>query len=352
VTVQLPPNFRQKDIQKIRELVEQSTSFTVIGMPGMGISTFLKFLISHDFAYFVHVDLYELPKLDKASLFKLLAQSLGVTPKNIKQKLFILSQKYARVVIVFNRFDQLKDEFDESLFSNLRSLTEIDKEKIVMIFSSNKPLYKWNPNAFERTNLDLFAKNFFLKPYSSDELKILLNKKDLLDKYLKLSGGHFQLLQLLCKSERRSSYLSDYFINLQVRRIYEECLDHKQKQIVQKIALGKKLKNIDKYLTDIGIVNKSQKNYSLFSPLLSDYIKSVTVTSLTQTENKLLKLLENQKGEIVSKENIFEALWPEVDKQSDWALNALIYRLRKNQAFKNIGYTIQNIKKQGYRLIE
>lgn len=359
--MQLPPNFRQKDIWQIKRLIEDSTSFTVVGMPGMGISSFLKFLVSQDFAYFIHIDLYELPKLDKHNLFKLLALSLGVAQKNIKEKLLSLTQKHHRVVIVFNRFDQIKNEFNASFFSNLRSLIEVNKSKIVMVFSSNKPLYQWSPQAFARINLDTFSKHYYLKPYSNEEMIQLLNlytpnlklSKKLIEKYLLMSGGHFQLLQLLIKSERPHSPLLDNFVHLQVKRIYEESFTYKQKQQIQKIAFGKAVKEIDLYLIELGIVEKNRsEGYFLFSPIFTEYVKNTVATNLAPLENKLFILLHKNRNEVVVKEDIFNALWPnEPDKQSGWALNALVYRLRKNPAFIQKAYMIKSYKKLGYSLI-
>ncbi len=359
--------FRQEDTLATRKLINESVSFTVIGMPGMGISSFLKFLVTQNFAYFIHIDLYELPEMNRLNLYRLIANNLGVEAlgnlyklqQNIKAKLRILTQKHKRVVLVFNRFDQIKDEFSTSFFSNLRGLNEVDKEKIVLIFSSNKPLYQWSSEAFERSNLDTFAKEYYLKPYSNKEMiqllklympNLALNKKAV-NKCLGLSGGHFQLFQLLIKSQRSNLFLSDKYILLQIRRIYEECLTFRQKQQLQKIAHHKKVNDIDPYLLKLGIITEMPDRYTLFSPLLKEYIRNLCVVNLSPLEIKLLRLLKKNIGKITSKDDIFNALWPDdLEKQSDWALNALIYRIRKNPAFLEEGYSLKNHKKLGYAL--
>jgi len=360
----LPSDFRKEDIGTIKKLINRSTSFTIVGMPGMGISAFLKYLVCQKFAYFIHIDLYELPELTRLQLFKLTAKELEIkTSSNdaiellddIKGKLKDLIKEHKRVVLVLNRFDQIKDEFTTTFFSNLRTILEVDKEKIVFAFSANKPLYDWAPNAFERSNLELYSQNYFLKPYNKDELiqlcKLYMPNVEVDSEFLGLSGGHFQLLQLIIKSGKKTNFLSDVFVRLQLKRIYEESLNGKQRQQVQKIANNKSVKKIDEYLLRMGAAIKDGNEHKLFSPLFSQYLRETSTPRYTRLEARLMKLLKDNLGKIVAKDTIFEALWPnDVDGQSDWALNALIYRLRNNPAFVGKGYTIISLKKQGYSL--
>lgn len=68
-------------------------------------------------------------------------------------------------------------------------------------------------------------------------------------------------------------------------------------------------------------------------------------------ENKLLNLLRERSPECVSKDEIIELLWSNTGGEgSDWALNALVYRLRKHPAFVASGKTIITHKKQGYSI--
>ncbi|MBI2595637.1 helix-turn-helix domain-containing protein [Candidatus Daviesbacteria bacterium] len=376
----LGPKFCREDIKKIRQLIENSTTFSVCGMPSMGISIFLRFLATQKFAYFVHVDINELPKLSRSELFKLLR-------KQLRHPLEELAQKHRRIVIIFNRFDRLKKEFNEdffsnlrslrdidkekivmvfaanrplleqSFFSNLRSLRDIDKEKIVMVFAANRPLLEQSPKALSGGNLNMYSKTFYLKPYSKEDLKKLtgLNAPKFLkhqdfDRALELSGGHYQLLQLLLKSDcLHENPLQDKAIKFQLKDLYKY-LKYPQRKLLQKTALGKKVKTPEKYLLDTGFVKKTGGKLEVFTTLLADFIKSGARVRLPFQESRLFALLKSRAGKTVTKDEIFEALWKN-GEGSDWALNALIYRIRKNPAFVSLGYIIENQKKSGYSLI-
>jgi L-methionine (R)-S-oxide reductase len=74
---------------------------------------------------------------------------------------------------------------------------------------------------------------------------------------------------------------------------------------------------------------------------------------LPQKEGKLFSLLQKELGKTVPKDIIFKEIWKDTpDEATDWALNSLIYRLRKNTTFHKSGYIIENNKDIGYSLIK
>lgn len=91
--------------------------------------------------------------------------------------------------------------------------------------------------------------------------------------------------------------------------------------------------------------------FELFTPLLAEYIKTNFPIKLPVKESKLFKLLRKNIGNIVSKDEIFTSVWGETSEATDWALDALIYRLRKHPFIKAQGYIIESHKKVGYTLI-
>jgi DNA-binding winged helix-turn-helix (wHTH) protein len=365
----LRKDFCKKQISEVKKLIESSISFSVVGIPAMGISIFLRYLATRNFYHFIHIDIYDLSAYSKKELFKLLLRELeGNNPSatsyqllNLcKQRLENLTTKHHRVVIVFNRFDQLKNEFKEEFFNNLRALRDVDKEKIVMIFSANKPLIEQAKETISLGNLNMFSKTYFLNPYTENELKQLLklnapnlklNQEDF-NKAISLTGGHYQLLQLILKSESPpNNLLADPIINLQLKQLYEY-LDYSKKKLLQKLILGKKINLArDQYLFKIGYLKKIRGKYQIFTPLLADYIKAHLRLRLPVKEAILFQFLKNNEGKIITKDEIFTQLWPDHEGEtSDWALNALIYRLRKNPTFVASGYLIENQKKAGYLL--
>ncbi|OGM11854.1 hypothetical protein A2Z22_01375 [Candidatus Woesebacteria bacterium RBG_16_34_12] len=363
----LDSHFCKEDIQNVKKLINSSVSFTIVGMPGVGISIFLRYLTTKKGAHFVHVDIYELTKLNKLHLFKLLLKELGVRSKvkqdeqilleSCKKQLKIAILKHKKVVIAFNRLDQLKDEFDIDFFNNLRTLRDIDKEKIVMIFTANKPLSNYLSKKIDIGNLYMYSKTYYFKPYSKKDLKRLLKvnapdlkvSKKFLTKALTLSGGHYQLLLLLLNSEIRNNPILDQFIKLQLNKLYDN-LNYLQKKQVVKIAQKKKILKIDKSLTNLGLIKLYKGSYRIFTPLLDNSVLTNLIIKFTPKESVVYKLLKKNIGKIVYKEDLFDALWENPEKSSDWALNSIIYRLRKNPAFINYGYIIENHKKIGYSL--
>lgn len=357
---ELGKDFAKDKLADFKKLIDASTSFIAMSMPGVGASYFLKYLACQEFAFFIHVDFYDLPTLSLHEFYKLLLEEVGGKTKGksdeelfreTKTILRELAQKNDKIVLIFSRFDQLKKEFDANFLSNLQSLTTINPGKIVLIFTAIKPLSEITPDAIIGGNLTFYSKSLYFKPYSEGDLKKLLKidpeptpSSARLDELIKLSGGHYQLLKILLNSQKEQLLL-DQFVKLQMKGLIDY-LTYQQKKQVQRIALDKKPGEIDDYLLGVGMI----KADALFTPLLTEYVKQNISVKLPPKEAKLFRLLRNNPGKVVGKEEIFNALWPD-GESSDWALDALIYRLRKHPFVQNQGYIIESHKKIGYTLI-
>lgn len=367
------PHFCQPEITKIKKLINSSVSFTVAGMPGVGVTIFLKYLAATKFAHFLYVDSYLLTNLTKEEFFKLLLRELGEESLNDEYlferclyKLEDLTRKYPKVVLIFNRFDQLQSIFDKTFFSNIWALRNVNPEKIIIISTANHSLAEIAAESLIEGNKGVFSRVVYLKPYSLKDLRIITStyiKSNLIEEptALKLAtglcGGHHQLLQLLLKSARLSNPLQDRFIELQLKELYE-FVNYRQRGILRKIARGKEIspKSLGiEYLVEIGLIKRSGKKIEIFSPLLTRYITHHHPGRLPVKEAKLFNLLKLNFGQVVSKKEIFHIFWPDVkefDKTKEWALNSLIYRLKKNPTFLSFGYIIESHKKVGYVLFK
>ncbi len=361
--------FCTEKIKKLERLIKSSTSFTLAGMPGVGVTILLKYLATTNFAYFIYVDSYLLTNLTKDEFFRTLLKELGEEAINDSKiferclvKLRELSEIHQKIVIIFNRFDQLHSIFDANFFSNIWALRNINPQKIVIISTGNKPLHEVARKTLDGEHTGVFSRVVYLKPFSVQDLETMISayvQSNLVEDpqaiqlAKNLCGGHFQLLQLLLKSARLSNPLQDQFIKLQLKELYE-FITYQQRKILQKVALGKSIDNIDHYLIEIGLVKKGPKGFELFTPLLCQYITQHHPKRLPAKEAKFFRLLKINLGKVVSKETIFELLWPDNSKEDnktlDWALNSLIYRLKKNPTFISSGYVIENHKKEGYIL--
>ena len=365
--------FCEEKTLEVKKLINSAVSFTVAGMPGVGVTNFLRYLAIRDFAHFIYIDSYLLPTLSKKEFFQALLKVLG--GKNAKKdssdllaqclnQLQILTTKYPKIVLIFNRFDQLKAEFNSEFFSNIWSLRNVSPDKISIITTANRPISEIAPQSLQVGHLGVFSKIVYLPHFSLSDTKTIVkvsSKYNLIADHravetaVNLCGGHYQLLQMLLKSARLSNPLQDQFIKMQLKELYE-FVNHNQKKILQKIAFNKPIEEVDEYLLNIGLVIKDKDGYQLFTPLLEKFIQGNIPLRLPVKEARLFKKLKQHLGQVVSKEAIFNLLWPEdsqdYDKASEWALNSLIYRLRKNPYFIQSGYVIENHKKEGFVLIK
>jgi len=375
---QLGLDFAKEKQAEFKSLINSSISFTVISMPGVGVSYFLKYLSCQDFVYFIYVDLYTLPSLNKHEFYRMFLREIGGNPSgksdeqvfiDTKEILKKLATSHPKVVIIFSRFDALKKEFDENFLSNLQGLTGIVPDKIVLIFTAIKPIYELTPDAVTGGNLTFYSKILYFKPFNSSDLKKLFLLEHTqkahanLDELIKQSGGHNQLLHIFMNSHKQNNLLLDKFVTLQLKDLLSY-LDYQQKKQVTKIALGKIVDDIDEYLLEVGYINQTKKGFSIFSPILAEYVKTNMPHKLPAKEAKLFKLLRKNMGRVTSKDEIFTDVWParnasrseaggddQPEMATDWALDALIYRLRKHPFIISSGYIIESHKKVGYTLI-
>lgn len=363
---ELGPNFAQDKLKEFRQLIDTNLSFVVVSMPGVGVSYFLKYLTCQDFAHFVHVDLYNLPTLNQHEFYRMFLRDLKGNPDGKSDEQVFLDTKaiikkladnHNKVVVIFSRFDTLKNDFDANFLSNLQALTTIQPGKIVLIFTSIKPLHEIAPNAITGGNITFYAKQLYFKPYLKQDLKKLLqlepeSPNQNLDKLIELCGGHNQLLHILLNSQKQQNLLLDRFVKLQMKELVEY-LDYQQRKQVQKIALDKNIDEVDEYLLGVGLVKQSTSGFQLFTPLLAEYIKTNMPVKLPVKEAKLFKLLRNNMGRTVTKDEIFVQVWGDNSEDAtDWALDALIYRLRKHPFIQSNNYIIESHKKVGYTLIQ
>lgn len=364
--VNLGKDFAKEKTADFKELINASRSFVVLSMPGVGVSYFLRYLSLQDFAKFFHIDLYSLSSLTQHEFFKLLLTELGGKPgsktdqqllEEIKKILKTLSKKEAKIVLIFSRFDQLRKEFDNQFLSQIQSLISISPDKIILIFTSTRPLTEIATETLTGGNLNFYSENLYFKPYSENDLRKLITiepvrptPKDILDKLINLSGGHNQLLQILRRSQKQHNLLLDQFVKLQIKGLIDY-LNYTQRKQLQKIALGKSIEEVDEYLLGVGLVKQSTE-FELFTPLLAEYIKQNMSVKLPLKEAKLFKLLRKNINSVVSKDEIFNEVWGDNNEATDWALDALIYRLRNHPFIKSQGYIIESHKKVGYTLIQ
>lgn len=359
--------FSPDRVDKLMTKINNSTAISVIGIPGVGISLFLKHLAAQNPEQSYYIDVFGLPQANPTEFFKAILSKLGGTTASFeiseiiaacKLRLEQILKTNEKIVIYFGGLDQLKKYFRQEFFHQLRSLQSGNQEKIVFVFGICRRIESLIPEDLMDTDLQMFSSVYYLKPYSPEDLTYLLSiygpytSEADMTKAITLSGGHFQFLQLLLRSERLHDPLNDPFIKLAMKNIYQH-LTYQQKTVLKKVATQTVSETEDTFLINIGLVKIVDNSYQLFSPLFEDFVKSQNTHKLPVKEDRLLKLLKKNLGVVVSKDEIFNFVWQnDSDNASDWALDALIYRLRRHPVFLSKGFVIENHKKNGYALLK
>jgi hypothetical protein len=362
------PSLNPKLTAEIATHIKAGTSTCLFGIPSAGIGLFLKHIAEQHYGFMIYVDVFSLPRISTHELYKVILTKLGGTSNSEDTSELVAASKiqlakkvtqHGKVVLLIPGFDQFSTEFSATFFQYLRSLHSVAPAKVIFVFGLCRPLSVVLPTQLINTDFSLFTTYSYLTPYSPHELRQLLHiygpKTDLteeeIERQINLSGGHFQFLQLLLTSEHRNNPTTDPFIRLAFKNIYSQLSNH-QRTIIKKLAINGMYRSKDNYLTNVGIIKKQGGTYVLFSELFVDSIRTFQAPKLPIKEKRLLAVLKKNLGFVVPKQVLFDAVWQGEEIGSEWALNALMYRLRKHPAFATQGFTIENYKKIGYILIK
>lgn len=339
--------------------IATQTSFNLVAMPGVGVTFFLRHLQNRSNDDYIYINSYEMHEFTKQNLYEQLARKLNVTTSSsevvdlqaIGQGLHTRAAKAGKVILVFNRFDRLGPIIDQNLCDNLRFLQDINPHKIIMVLVTGEPLIGQAREGLKDI-LSLVTNTTYFSGYTADELceiVSLAGMKDIEEKALSLAGGHHSLFQILLRCQNLDNALSDPMVELMIKDLYFG-LDAKQQKIVESVAAGRTHAQ-DSFLDGTGYIKTNGEQSQLFTPLLAEYVLRWGKYHLPVKEKRLLELLKRHTGAVVGKQTIFDAVWREDDGiASEWALNALVYRLRHHPAFDYQRYTIESRKKQGYVL--
>ena len=255
------------------------------------------------------------------------------------------------MVLVFNRFDRLGPILDQSFYENLHFLSEVAGGKLVMMFVTAMPVIEFTGQGLQEL-LRLIDAVVYFPGYEAKDLREIVKSTGAEEpepKALELSGGHHALMQILMRCQNLDNALSDPMVELLIKDIYLG-LSPKRRKDVDAVASGRN-KPVDPFLVNLGYIIDENGKFRAFSPLLTEYAQRQSQEHLPVRERRLLALLKRNAERLVSKQDIFDAVWKESDGiATDWALNALVYRLRRHPAFNSQRYTIESHKKQGYIL--
>jgi hypothetical protein len=312
----------------------------------------------------------------------------------------LLGQSDRRLVFLFDQFDDVYQEAEERLFANLRGLREAYKYRIsYLVFTRDMMPNLLDLDPAREEFYELLASNVMgLKPYAkSDAMSVLervatRNKITLTDELRErlyaLAGGHAGLLRAallaiaqqnlvdkIQQKEMPSVLLQIPGVEMECDKLWRSLSAHEQRTLMAKVQ------NIETTV-DTAVVHQLQikgllsegDTAVIFSPIFAHFIatqdalwerplffdepsRQIWVLGnpaprLTQLEYRLFQQLYQQAGEVVEKDELIAAGWPNAKGGvSDEALIAAIARLRKKiePDSKNPRF-LENVHNQGYML--
>ncbi|MBI2613933.1 MAG: helix-turn-helix domain-containing protein [Candidatus Levybacteria bacterium] len=305
-----------------------------------------------------------------------------LTIESIKKSLAKITQENVLPTIFFIRFDRLREVVTPELFGNLQGLKDAANRKVSYVFTSFRGLTDLAPQVFTKSSISLFAQNMYIHPAEKKDTKIIydtykarvkLSLSPILETVLfEVVDGYVQYLQLALISFHESGTkvknkqeLFDFLSNderiiLQSEELWESLVGSEQ-NVLLKIEKSQKITSEERrtasYLWDSGFVIGDV----VFSLLFSHYLKQRQITKrvtssveLSKKEHLLFTFLKSKIGIICEREEIIQAVWPEVEEfgVSDWAIDRLVARLRVKLKSQNAKFEIQTVKTRGYKMVE
>lgn len=406
IEAKYPVTFRFQEVQALGTAIRQHDSVSLIGMKRVGISNFLRFFLNHEQVIsnfitpsqhiFVVVDLNNLVertlyafwiltlkkivdavevgpfsekiKEESKSLFTQSIQlgDLFFTIDAIHKVLSAVGDEDKYLTLFFLRFDRLKDVITSEFFANIKGLKDSGNH-LSYVFTSYRPLSEIIP-IITRSALSGFVKEIYVKPATSEDMKSICESfqeqydthfsQDSLHHIQEISGGHVQYLNLLLLSLKNKVH------DEEVLFLSEEIcasLTKDELEYLKKISANTHpLPHVKsfKYLWETGIV-VDNSHPVIFSPVLSEYIhtsiqsKKNNDAEFTRKEHALFSILKKYEGQLVEREKIIEAVWPEVVELgvSDWSIDRLVSRVRTKLLDQKSEYKIMTVITRGYKLV-
>lgn len=317
--------------------------------------------------------------------------------QNLKKTIdYLAIEKNLTIVFLFDRFEEYIPMLTSEFFANLRVLRNRAKYHFSVVFSLNRPLEDLIEPLLFSDFFEFIAGRIIYLPVSDKTgldfrisyLEKVAGKKidkKTLERILKLTSGHGRLTILCLETvllldnnlPENNRQLLDYFFTQRPIRSSLFAIWNLLNPSERQYFLGSGQEPI--YLENIGICY----NGKITIPIFEEFVKHEIIPSeketgrqseeiifddstneikkggstisdiLTSSEFKLLKFFLKEKGKILDKEEIINAVWGEQKTTlgvTDQALDQLIFRLRKKiEDNPNEPKYIQTAKGRGFR---
>ena len=342
-----PFDYREKEVQHILAAVRAGECVSVIGLSGAGKSNLMGFIANRP-EVFTHpnvlVDCNRLRQNTSGDLFRLIRRALGdgAPSQDEYEALDDLLEKRldengGNLALLLDRFEILAE--DHVIASNLRALRDAHKYQLTFVTATRKTI---DPSS-ELAEL-LFGHTIWLGPLSERDANWSINRYaqrvsqdwdlSIAFKIRGLTWGYPSLLRAVCEA-----YANDTSLEL------TELLDHP--------AIKRRVKE---FWDDAPTESDLRLAGLTGQPLLSstDSINGFDTSQLTEKEYLLLNYFESHPGEVCSKDDLIQSVWPEdrIYERGirDDSLAQLVRRLRvKIEPDPSNPIYIQTIPGRGYQ---
>jgi DNA-binding winged helix-turn-helix (wHTH) protein len=313
----------------------------------------------------------------------------------------ILAGTDQHLVLLFDQFDPVYQEADAQLFANLRALREAYKYRVSYILFTRDFL----PNLIETDAAreefyELMVLNLIgLHPYNEIDSMSLVQRiahrhqlywdEDIARNLYRITGGHAGLLRasyLSCAKDNLdltgdlsvdvTTLLSLPVVDMECQKFWNSFSLIEKRTFSRQahdIGLDEQNNDVMRQLQFKGMLTE-YTTVDVFSPLFKEYIKKqenvwqrplffdestrqVWVLgqpkpALTRLEYQLFKALYDRLDEIVTKDELIEAVWPEaMGGITNENLTTTIGRLRKKiEPNPGTQRFLENVRNQGYKL--
>lgn len=360
----IPEKKMRNFVRQIGQNLNQGESVSILFLPEFGgarawpkfflqnINLFPNIFPKPDKYKFLYIDPAELPETsplgylqsihfqltneipsDDTSYPKLLIKIKEIIKSDLKKK---------ELVIFFERFNK-QSFINEKLSQNLKSIWQIDKQKIHFVFTLIKPAdYKILSDNFGQLAKVMVQNTVKVKPLGIKASKFSIKRweymleADFSDKEFKailtVAEGYPYLIKACCSALAKKS---------------KDKKRDSEKQLIKylkKQSLVKYITNQLKQEKELLKLNEKNGKITLGNKNLQIY--------LSPNEYEVLRLFLEKEGKLVTRDDIAQAMWGKsaFEKYSDWAIDQLISRIRNKLERFNLHKVIKTVHSKGYCL--
>jgi len=383
---QHPDNYRSQEVTALIQAIQARENRLVLGLPGMGVSNLLRFLVTRgDLAgrevtfVYLNCDTLEIGS-DFDPFFDLLADEWSKQEQEVvgefrrersgferlREMVSRIGGKPARrIAIVIDQADHLALADDQDLYRKLKALTDLNK-RVCYIFAASAPL----ADRVDPKNLLFAGRRLAVGPLNEHDCLVAVAEEanrlgQAFDNVTKarlarLAGGHPGLLRAISSAvvqERLDPLKPEeaWTIRLLARAdIQYRCqkmwqlLPPQQQAALHALTQGQIETTTDlAWLQQCGLVLERQAMYQLFSPVFEGFVaaqgeflmpesisiiggkvfRGDTEVSLRPLEQKLLVCLMAEPGRVYTHDEIAWSVWNTADVTPDM-IAGLVSQLR------------------------